>query len=175
MSMNYDNEGSARRSIPEVDKIDFKKLSPIYGLQPSGSSEPEYLKYNEKGRDITGKMFFNTGVAWLGGFACAGAYGFVEGWRGAANPSYRIKLNSVINAVSKRGAKAGNAMGSIAFLYTVSIWATEFFDVEGYVGHGAAVPVVSGLATGLFYKSASGVRGASLAGAIGTLASVTVW
>ena len=108
---------SPKRTIPGVDRIDLKKLGPIYGLQaPTNSSEPDYLKYNIKGRDIGGKIFFNSGLAWLGGFAGAGAYGFAEGWRNAANPSFRVKLNSVMNGISKRGSKAGNALGAIGII-----------------------------------------------------------
>eukprot|EP01041_Mallomonas_annulata_P003396 gene3396-6742_t len=168
---------STRKSIPEVGKIDLKKLGPIYGLQvaPSKSSEPEYLRYNEKGRDIMGKLFFNSGVAWLGGFSAAGAYGFVEGWRGAANPSFKIKLNSVMNAVSKRGSKVGNALGSVAFIYTTSLWAAESARVEDFFNHEVAIPILAGLATGGFYKSTSGIRGAGLASLIGAAASVSLW
>jgi hypothetical protein len=46
---------------------------------------------------------FNTGILWLGGFLGGGAYGFVEGWRNASSPNYKIKMNSIMNASSKRG------------------------------------------------------------------------
>lgn len=119
----------ARRTLPGVDRIDPRKLAPIYGLQ-THASEPEYLKYNIKGRDIFGRLFFNSGVAWLGGFSVAGAYGFAEGWRNAANPSFKVKLNSVMNAVSKRGSKVGNALGTIGMTSNeVAFIFPQFFSV----------------------------------------------
>lgn len=58
-------------------------------------------------------MTFNTGVLWLGGFIGGSSYGFVDGWRSAASPSYKIRFNSVMNAVSKYGSKVGNGLGII--------------------------------------------------------------
>lgn len=60
-----------------------------------------------------GRLFFNTGVCWLGGFLGGGGFGFVEGWRGAANPNMKIRFNSVMNAMSRRGSIAGNSLGII--------------------------------------------------------------
>ena len=60
-----------------------------------------------------GRLFFNTGVCWLGGFLGGGGFGFAEGWRGAANPNLKIRFNSVMNAMSRRGSVAGNSLGII--------------------------------------------------------------
>ena len=43
------------------------------------------------------------------------------GWSAATSPSARIRFNSVMNGVSKRGSKLGNAVGSIG-----STWFTAF-------------------------------------------------
>lgn len=59
------------------------------------------------------RISFNTGVYWLGGFLGGGAYGFVQGWRGATSTNYKIRFNSVMNGVSKNGSKWGNMLGLV--------------------------------------------------------------
>lgn len=94
-------------TIPDVGNIDLGKLN-----RPK-TSQPDYIPYNSKGRDAFGRISFNTGVLWLGGFVGGGTYGFVEGWKGAASPNYKIRFNSIMNAVSKRGSYLGNSLGII--------------------------------------------------------------
>lgn len=93
--------------MPDVSGIDMNKL----GRATGGRKEPEYIMNNAKGRDIGSKMFLNTGSFWLGGFTAGGLYGFAEGWRGASSPTLRIRINSVLNGVSKRGSSLGNNLG----------------------------------------------------------------
>ena len=100
----YGNFGS----IPDVGNIDLSKL---------GRKGPDYVPYNAKGRDSLARVSFNTGIMWLGGFVAGGAYGFVEGWRGAASPNYKIRFNSIMNAFSKRGSYLGNSLGIIGKFY----------------------------------------------------------
>jgi hypothetical protein len=95
-------------TIPDVGGIDPRKLG--YG---SKNADPDYIPYNARGRDTMGRVFFNTGVLWLGGFGGGAAYGLVEGWRGAASPNLKIRVNSVMNAMSRRGSTIGNALGVI--------------------------------------------------------------
>ena len=98
-------------TLPDVSGIDMGKMGG-YGKSPSGGKkEPEYIMNNAKGRDIGSKIFLNTGSFWLGGFAAGGLYGFAEGWKSAASPSLRIRVNAVLNGVSKRGSTLGNNLG----------------------------------------------------------------
>ena len=110
--------GGGGFTLPDVSGIDMGKLGAM-NRAPSGGkkSEPEYIMNNAKGRDIGSKMFLNTGSFWLGGFAAGGLYGFAEGWRGAASPTLRIRINSVLNGVSKRGSSLGNNLGVLGKLY----------------------------------------------------------
>ena len=113
---NQPNNGfGAISSLPDMGKIDLGKLSPAYGIPTTKgkNSGPEYIPYNTRGRDIYGRVTFNTGVLWLGGFIGGVSYGFVDGWRSAASPNYKIRFNSVMNAVSKYGSKVGNGLGII--------------------------------------------------------------
>lgn len=60
-------------------------------------------------------------------------------------------------------------------MYTSFLWAAESFEVDVKFGHEGALPIAAGLGTGLLYKSTTGIRGASLAGAIGVVTSLGVW
>jgi len=51
-------------SIPDVSQIDASKLS----RSSRGNRGPDFIPYNKRGRDIFGRLSFNTGVPWLGGF-----------------------------------------------------------------------------------------------------------
>jgi hypothetical protein len=97
--------GSSRFVIPDVSNIDIKKL---------GRGTPDYIPTpSARGRDIFQRLFFNTGALFLLGFGGGGAYGSIEGFRTAANPSLRIRINGIINGMSKRGSKLGNSLGII--------------------------------------------------------------
>jgi hypothetical protein len=98
--------------LPDLDSIDIKKVNPLYGLKP-GASEPDFIPFNPKGRDFLPRLFFNSGVTWLSGYALGGLWGARSGWKAAANPSLRVRLNSVMNGISNSGTGLGNAGGII--------------------------------------------------------------
>ena len=98
--------------IPDVGRVDPRSIGSIYGV-PAKSKGPDYIPYNARGRDITSRLFFNSGAFWLSGFTAGSLYGFQEGWRGAASPIIKIRFNSVMNAMSKRGSTLGNGLGVI--------------------------------------------------------------
>ena len=101
--------------IPDVGKVRPGSIGSMYGV-PSKNKEPEYIPYNPRGRDVTGRLFFNSGAFWLGGFTLGSIYGAKEGYSGAASPIARIRFNSVMNAMSKRGSHLGNNLGVIGEL-----------------------------------------------------------
>jgi hypothetical protein len=108
------NKEEERRSfsIPDVGRVDARGIGSIYGV-PQKNKEPDYIPYNKRGRDFMGRLFFNSGVFWLGGFTAGSFYGLREGFSKAVNSSIAVKRNSVMNAVSRRGSTAGNVLGVI--------------------------------------------------------------
>lgn len=157
-------------TMPDVSGIDIGKLSGGTNRGSSGGTrkEPDYIMNNAKGRDIGSKIFLNTGSFWLGGFAAGGLYGFAEGWRGAASPTLRIRINSVLNGVSKRGSSLGNNLGVLVFMYTgINYVAEEVLELDRHTGFDAAVPLASGMVTGAAFNHAKGPRAAMLSGFIG--------
>lgn len=103
--------GSGFATIPDVGNIDINKLS----KRPSQG--PDYIPYNTRGRDSFGRISFNTGVFWLGGFLAGGTYGVYKGWSGVAAPSYKIRFNSIMNGFSKHGSNLGNSLGTIGEIF----------------------------------------------------------
>lgn len=99
--------------IPDIGGIELKKIAPPVG-GGGGKGQPDFINSgNNRGRDIFGRLFFNTGGLWLLGYSAGGVFGAVEGYRTAVNPKWRIRVNSVVNAVSKRGSRIGNSLGII--------------------------------------------------------------
>lgn len=60
------------------------------------------------------------GYAYFSGLALGGLVGCVSGLRSAPNRHARIVLNSVLNGSGRYGARAGNAAGILAMVYTVA-------------------------------------------------------
>ena len=155
------NRGTFRPIIPDVSGIDMQKLS-------KHKDEPDFVNYNAKGRDVMSRTFQITGLMWLGGFGGGGLLGAVEGFRGAANPSFKIRMNAVLNQFSKRGSKTGNALAVLACIHTAASWGIDELNLERYTGDTTyTTPMLAGFVTGAFYKSTISPRASVLAGVIG--------
>ena len=155
-----------RPIIPDVSHIDMNKLS----RQPEG---PDFIPYNKRGRDIMSRTFQFTGICWLGGFSAGGVLGFMEGWRKAVNPSLKIRINSVMNNISRRGSFLANNLAVVAFMHTFVTYTCEEIDLPGRTGVDWSTPVVSGFVTGGIFKSTQSVRACAVAATIGAVASTT--
>lgn len=177
-------------SIPDVGNIDFNKLA-----KPLTSSTPDYIPTpSARGRDIFQRLFFNTGGSFLVGYVSGGFLGGFDGYRNAANPSFRIKLNGVINGMSRNGSRLGNSLGIIGkwccdvvtlwynipscdligFLHTSFIGLGDAVDLDARSGY-LVTPTLAGVATGALFASIRGRRAATLAGVIGGVVSTVLW
>jgi hypothetical protein len=110
---SYDKK--EEKKFGAVPALDLSALNAMYS-NPAGAAArkgPDYIAFNTRGRDFYGRLSFNTGILWLGGFAAGGMYGFVEGWKSAASPNYKIRINSVMNGLTRRGSVAGSTLGII--------------------------------------------------------------
>ena len=143
--------------------------------EPTKRKEVEYINPSYGSRRQGTRIFFNTGVSWMGGFFAGGIFGSVEGLRNAANSNFSVRLNSILNGFSRRGGMVGNALGVLVFTHSVTVYAADEFKLESYINSPFTVPVAAGAVTGIFYKSTRGIRAASLAGVIGAGASCTMW
>lgn len=100
-------------------------------------------------------LCYGTGTTYLVALATGGVWGLTEGLRKSpphARP--RLKLNAVLNAMTRRGPFLGNSAGVLAMLYN---------GVNSTIGHfrgrhDTANSVLSGAITGAVFKSTRGVR-----------------
>jgi len=168
------NEGGQPRfKIPEVAEFDPKRL---YGVKSSG---PQYVDYTQKqGRDDFSGVLFHTGFFWMAGLIGGSMIGGVEGWRSAVNPSFKIRMNSVLNGMSKKGNRLANMFGCTMLLYGICKGAVDvlpaYTGMDNYVrfDRDFGQPIVAGFLTGSIYMSGKGPRAAVLAGCIGGVASL---
>lgn len=103
----------ARRTAPRCHPCSF--LSP--SCAPI-ADEHRYLSFERRG--LWGQSAYNVGYAYFSGLALGGLVGCVSGLRSAPNRHARIVLNSVLNGSGRYGARAGNAAGILAMVYTVA-------------------------------------------------------
>ncbi|KAJ7746890.1 Tim17/Tim22/Tim23/Pmp24 family-domain-containing protein [Mycena maculata] len=100
-------------------------------------------------------LCYGTGTMYLGGLALGGAWGVREGaTRPLAVSNTRLRINSVLNSVTRRGTFIGNSAGVLALVYNgvnSSIDAMRGkHDILGSMGAGGI--------TGALYKSTAGVK-----------------
>ena len=91
-----------------------------------------------------------------------GAWGLQEGLRRSANQSPKLRLNSVLNAVTRRGPFLGNSAGVIALVYN---------GINSFIGysrgrHDAVNSVAAGTISGMIFKSTRGIRPMMISGGI---------
>lgn len=121
-------------------------------------------------RGFTDDLCYGTGVTYLTALTLGGAWGLQEGLRRSNGQPPKLRLNSVLNAVTRRGPFLGNSAGVVAICYNC---------INSYIGylrgkHDAANTVVAGALSGMLFKSTRGVRPMMISG--GIVASVAgVW
>ena len=108
-------------------------------------------------------LCYGTGVTYLTALTMGGAWGFTEGMtRLPASAPPKLRLNSVLNSITRRGPFLGNSAGVIALIYN-SINST----IGYYRGkHDAANSVVAGALSGMLFKSTRGVRPMMISGGL---------
>ncbi|KAJ8522724.1 hypothetical protein ONZ45_g732 [Pleurotus djamor] len=139
------------------DKLDYLLLEDdkTSDLPGAGTAIPS--------RGWSDDLCYGTGTMYLSGLALGGLWGVREG---AARPlavtNTRLRINSVLNSVTRRGTFIGNSAGVLALVYNgvnSSIDAVRGkHDTLGSMGAGAV--------TGALYKSTAGVRPAIAAAAL---------
>jgi import inner membrane translocase subunit TIM23 len=89
--------------------IDFLQLEESTG--GSGSAGGPALTPS---RGWTDDLCYGTGTTYLAGLTLGGAVGLAEGVRkGAGSPNMKIRLNTTLNSITRRGPGLGNSVGVI--------------------------------------------------------------
>ncbi|KAJ7695101.1 Tim17-domain-containing protein [Mycena rosella] len=161
-STGFDHVATASELL--MGAYDPAKLHPLADL---GDKLDYLLLDDEKTNDLPGAstaipsrgwsddLCYGTGTMYLSGLALGGAWGVREGaTRPLAVSNTRLRINSVLNSVTRRGTFIGNSAGVLALVYNgvnSSIDAMRGkHDILGSMGAGGI--------TGALYKSTAGVK-----------------
>jgi import inner membrane translocase subunit TIM23 len=147
-------------------------------LTGGGSQRVDYLfqdKAKQRGEVGWGaKVCFNTGVLYGLGMAAGGAWGLYEGLRvqsaAMRTESTKLRVNTVLNAVTRRGPLVGNSAGVLTMFYT-----TFAHGIAAMRGGEEDVwnDVAAASISGALFKSTAGVKPMAQSGlAFGLLAAV---
>lgn len=150
----------------DEDTLDYITLeeSVLSDLPGSRSALPS--------RGWSDDLCYGTGVTYLTALSIGGAWGLAEGInRLPPSAPPKLRLNSILNSVTRRGPFLGNSAGVLAMVYN---------GINSFIGHyrgkhDAANSVAAGALSGMLFKSTRGLRpmmisGGLVAGAAGAWA-----
>lgn len=96
----------------------MKLVSPAIGVVTAHhdyrpmSHGHEYMFDEEfRERGFGENLVFYTGVSYMSGFGAGTVLGFFEGLRKGQSLPSKLRVNAIVNAVSKRGTTFGNNLG----------------------------------------------------------------
>ncbi|PSN68906.1 mitochondrial import inner membrane translocase subunit tim23 [Corynespora cassiicola Philippines] len=145
--------------------VDPAQLHPLAGLNQDTleflSLEDSALSDLPGGRSAlpsrgwSDDLCYGTGISYLSALTVGGAWGLAEGLK--KNPptmAPRLRLNGVLNAVTRRGPFLGNSAGVVAMVYN-GINST----IGAYRGkHDVTNSVLAGALSGAIFKSTRGTK-----------------
>ncbi|KAF8582730.1 Tim17-domain-containing protein [Ramaria rubella] len=154
--------------------FDATKLHPMAGL----SDQLDYLNLeDDKTNELPGAttalpsrgwsddLCYGTGTTYLSGLGLGGLWGLREGARRPlAVSNTRLRINSILNSITRRGTFMGNSAGVMALVYNVINSSIDSFRGKHDIFGGMA----AGGLTGALYKSSAGVRPALAAATLMT-------
>lgn len=147
--------------------LDPAKLHPLANIR---DDDLEYLDIEEDrpntlegartalpSRGWSDDLCYGTGTTYLGGLTFGGLLGLREGMTrplGIENPTFRLRMNAVLNQVTRRGTFIGNSAGVIAMTYNL-------FDasIDAMRGkHDIWGSMASGALSGALFRCTAGTR-----------------
>jgi len=131
------------------DNLDYLLLEDdkVSELPGSGTAIPS--------RGWSDDLCYGTGTMYLSGLGVGGIWGLREGFgRPLAVSNTRLRINSVLNSVTRRGTFIGNSAGVLALVYNGINSSIDHWRGR----HDAAGSMVAGALTGAIYKSTAGVK-----------------
>lgn len=141
-----------------LDKESLEYLS----LEDSALSDLPGAQSAIPSRGFSDDLCYGTGITYLSALTLGGAWGLQEGLRRSAGQPPKLRLNSVLNAVTRRGPFLGNSAGVIAITYNC------FNSGIGYIRgkHDSANTIAAGALSGMIFKSTRGLRPMLISGGI---------
>jgi mitochondrial import inner membrane translocase subunit TIM23 len=152
---------------------DASQLHPLAGLN---QQTLDYLSLDEStlsdlpgsrsalpSRGWSDDLCYGTGMTYLTALTMGGTWGLVEGLnRAPASAPPKLRLNSVLNSMTRRGPFLGNSAGVVAMVYN------GINSTMGYYRgkHDSANSIMAGALSGMLFKSTRGVRPMMISGGI---------
>ncbi|KAK9448944.1 Tim17/Tim22/Tim23/Pmp24 family-domain-containing protein [Limtongia smithiae] len=158
--------------VPAFLKQDFdvSQLHPLAGLgndlevldlEDDALSSMPGSKGLLPSRGWSDDLCYGAGTVYMGGLALGGLYGFAEGMRTTpANAPAKLRINAVLNAITRRGPYLGNSAGVLAVTYNMINGALD--AIRSY--HDAYNSIAAGTVTGLLYRCTQGLTPALKSG-----------
>ncbi|KAJ5189066.1 Mitochondrial inner membrane translocase subunit Tim17/Tim22/Tim23/peroxisomal protein PMP24 [Penicillium cf. griseofulvum] len=159
--------------LSEVAIPDPSRLHPLAGLNQDAL---DYLSLDDSALDnLPGSrsvlpsrgwsddLCYGTGTTYLVALATGGAWGLVEGLKKTPpTAAPKIRLNAVLNSVTRRGPFLGNSAGVVAMVYN---------GINSGLGvvrgkHDASNSIVAGALSGMIFKSTRGLKPMMISGGI---------
>ena len=139
------------------DTLDYLSLedSALNELPGSQSALPS--------RGWSDDLSYGTGTTYLTALGIGGAWGLIEGLKKTpASAPPKLRLNGVLNSVTRRGPFLGNSAGVVAMVYN------GINSTLGYARgkHDPANSIVAGALSGMLFKSTRGLRPMMISGGI---------
>ncbi|KAG8921322.1 Mitochondrial import inner membrane translocase subunit tim23 [Tulasnella sp. 417] len=131
------------------DKLDYLLLEDDKTSTLPGAGTPL------PSRGWSDDLCYGTGTTYLAGLGVGGLWGFREGaFRPLAVSNSRLRINSILNSVTRRGTFIGNSAGVLALIYnginsSIDAWRGK---------HDQWGSMAAGGITGALFKSTAGVR-----------------
>ncbi|KAF5316383.1 hypothetical protein D9619_006121 [Psilocybe cf. subviscida] len=108
-------------------------------------------------------LCYGTGTMYLTGLTLGGVWGVREGARRPlAVNNTRLRVNSILNSVTRRGTFIGNSAGVMALLYNGVNSSIDAFRGK----HDTAGSMAAGAVTGALFKSTAGIKPAIAAATV---------
>jgi len=164
---------SAQDFLGGASLPDASKLHPLAGLN---QQTLDYLSLDESqlsdlpggrsalpSRGWSDDLCYGTGVTYLSALTLGGTWGLIEGLNKVpASAPPKLRLNGVLNSITRRGPFLGNSAGVVAMVYN---------GVNSTIGyyrgkHDAANSIVAGALSGMLFKSTRGVKPMMISGGI---------
>jgi len=143
-------------------------LSPYLNIDPSylnqdGGAEFVFATDSQKKRGWGERMFSSVGASYMAGLTVGGTWGLLEGLRNPDGRTMKLRLNSVLNGMTRRGPFLANSLGVVALMYCSVNTAIEKARGTEDMYNSIAAAVT----TGAVFKSTGGVRAIGLASVLG--------
>lgn len=150
--------------------LDPSQLHPLAGLNQDTldylsleDSAPSDAHSALPSRGWSDDLCYGTGVSYLTALTIGGVWGLSEGLKkNPASMPPRLRLNGVLNAVTRRGPFLGNSAGVIAMVYNGTN--STIGALRGK--HDPTNSIVAGALSGALFKSTRGTRPMAISAAI---------